>query len=67
MVKAEAVVKIKVRSSQRMSTRHCLVLLPSKISGFYLEKYLSYGYLKFLTSNIEIKAEAEVKIEIRYN
>ena len=31
------------------------------------EKYISYGYLKFLTSNIEVKAEAEVKIEIRYN
>ena len=45
--------------------RGYLDLLPRKISGSQFEKCLSYDYFKLLTSNIEVKAEAEVKIEVR--
>ena len=45
--------------------RECIDLLPRKISGSQFEICMSYGYFKLWTSNIQVKAEAEVKIEVR--
>ena len=56
-MKAEVKIKVDIK-------RELLDQLPYKVSQSYLQKWISYVFY-FLTSEFEVKMEAEIKIEVR--
>ena len=57
----EADVKIKVRFKYGIGRS-----ITTKKFGVLALKWISYGHLKCLTSEVEVKREDEVKIEVRF-
>ena len=57
----QSVVKIEVRFNQRLS--RCIFI---KQLGSQIDKWLSYGYFKYLTSEVEVRQRSEMIFKGRY-